>query len=176
MRVMIPLYRDDPAGAKAANGPRVRRLRLAMTAGLLALMAVMAVAGVPLVLLLYDDRYAAAGAIVVMVACVQMPAVIGMTYDQAALAAGDSKAFFGVLLAKAVLQTTLFLLGAHVGGLVGALAGQGLALALAHPMIIWLARRHQVWDARHDAAAALFAALAIALGLTLNHAALAALP
>lgn len=176
MRVMIPLYRDVPTGAKAANAPRVRRMRMAMTAGLLGLLAALALAGVPLVHLLYDDRYVAAGAIVVLVACVQMPAVVGMTYDQAALAAGDSKAFFGVLLAKALLQTAAFLTGAHYWGLVGALAGQGIALALAHPLIIWLARRHHVWDARHDLAAGAFAALAVAVALWLNGAAIAALP
>ncbi|MGQ0566771.1 MAG: oligosaccharide flippase family protein [Gemmobacter sp.] len=176
MRVMIPLYRDDPAGAKAANAPRLRRMRMAMTGGLLGLLALLALGGVPLVHLLYDDRYAAAGAIVVLVACVQMPAVVGMTYDQAALAAGDSKAFFAVLLAKAVLQTAAFLIGAHYGGMVGALAGQGIALALAHPLIIWLARRHQVWDPRHDIAGGAFAALAVVLSLWLNAAAIAVLP
>ena len=176
MRVMIPLYRDDPQGAKAANAPRVRRMRMAMTGGLLGLLAALALAGVPLVHLLYDDRYVAAGAIVVLVACVQMPAVVGMTYDQAALAAGDSKAFFAVLLAKACLQTAAILIGAHGWGLVGALAGQGLALTLAHPLIIWLARRHHVWDRSHDIAGGAFAALAVALALWLNHAAIAALP
>lgn len=176
MRVMIPLYRDDPAGAKSANAPRVRRMRMAMTGGLLCLLAVLAITGVPLVHLLYDDRYVAAGAIVVLVACVQMPAVVGMTYDQAALAAGDSKAFFAVLLAKACLQTAAFLTGAHFGGMVGALAGQGIALALSHPLIIWLARRHHVWDRGHDIAGGSFAVLAVTLALWLNHAAIAALP
>ncbi len=176
MRVMIPLYRDDPAGAKATNAPRVRRMRMAMTGGLLGLLGLLALTGVPLVHLLYDDRYVAAGAIVVLVACVQMPAVVGMTYDQAALAAGDSRAFFGVLLAKACLQTAAVLIGAHNWGLVGALAGQGIALTLAHPLIIWLARRHHVWDRGHDIAGGTFAALAAALALWLNHAAIAALP
>jgi O-antigen/teichoic acid export membrane protein len=176
MRVMIPLYRDDPPGAKAANAPRVRRMRMAMTGGLLGLLALLALTGLPLVHLLYDDRYVAAGAIVVLVACVQMPAVVGMTYDQSALAAGDSKAFFAVLLAKAVLQTVAFLIGAHMWGIVGALAGQGIALTLAHPLIIWLARRHHVWDPRHDIAGGAFAALAVTLALWLNGTAIAALP
>jgi O-antigen/teichoic acid export membrane protein len=165
-RVMIPLYRD--------RAPRIRRLRLAMTGGLLALLSLLALGGVPLVGLLYDPRYAPAGVIVVLVACVQMPAVIGMTYDQAALAAGDSRGFFGVLLVKALVQTAAILIGAEHYGLIGALAGQGLALAAVHPAIIWLARRHGVWDARHDAA--FFAAClpVIAAALWLNRAALSA--
>lgn len=166
-RVMIPLYRD--------RAPCIRRLRWTMTGGLLALLALLALGGVPLVDLLYDDRYLQAGAIVVLVACVQMPAVIGMTYDQAALAAGDSRGFFGVLLVKALVQTAAILIGAESFGLIGALAGQGLALAAVHPAIIWLARRHGVWDARHDAA--FFAACLpiIAAALWVNRAAIAAL-
>jgi O-antigen/teichoic acid export membrane protein len=168
MKVMIPLYRDDPPGAKAANAVRLRKLRMAMTGGLLALLGVLALAGVPLIGFLYDDRYLMAGGIVVLVACVQMPAVIGMTYDQAALAAGDSRNFFYVLLAKASVQTAAFLVGAELAGLPGALAGQGLALAAVHPLIIWLARRHSVWDPRHDAIWAVVATVLTALALTLN--------
>ncbi|MDZ4137233.1 MAG: oligosaccharide flippase family protein [Paracoccaceae bacterium] len=153
MRIMIPLYRD-----KGQEAARIGRLRMGMTGGLLALLGGLALLGVPLVGLLYDDRYAMAGAIVVVVACVQMPAVIGMTYDQAALAAGDSRNFFLVLLAKASVQTAAFVLGAELGGLLGALIGQGLALVAVHPLIIWLARKHGVWDARHDA---LWGALAL---------------
>lgn len=166
-RVMIPLYRD--------RAPRIRRLRWGLTGGLMALLSLLALGGVPLVDLLYDDRYLQAGAIVVLVACVQMPAVIGMTYDQAALAAGDSRGFFGVLLVKALVQTAAILLGAESFGLIGALAGQGLALAAVHPAIIWLARRHGVWDPRHDAA--FFAAClpVIAAALWVNRAAIAAL-
>ncbi|MFN3824342.1 MAG: oligosaccharide flippase family protein [Pseudorhodobacter sp.] len=175
MKVMIPLYRDDPAGAKATNAPRLRRLRMAMSGGLLLLLGALAFGGVPLVGLLYDDRYAMAGAVVVLVACVQMPAVIGMTYDQAALAAGDSRNFFFVLLAKATVQTAAFLIGAELGGLAGALAGQGLALAAVHPLIIWLARRHRVWDARHDLVWSVVAVLLILAALTVNHAAISQL-
>lgn len=173
MKVMIPLYRDDPPGTKAENAPRLRRLRMAMTGGILMLLGLLALGGVPLVGLLYDDRYAMAGAVVVLVACVQMPAVIGMTYDQAALAAGDSRNFFFVLLAKATVQTTAFLIGAEMGGLVGALAGQGLALAAVHPLIVWLARRHRVWDARHDLVWSVVALALIGLALWLNRAAIA---
>lgn len=167
MRVMIPLYRD--------RAPRVRRLRAALTGGLLALLAALALGGVALVGLLYDPRYAPAGAIVVMVACVQMPAVIGMTYDQAALAAGDSRGFFAVLLVKALVQTAAILIGAETHGLIGALAGQGIALAAVHPAIVWLARRHGVWDPRHDAAYFAACLPVVAAALWINRAAIDAL-
>lgn len=174
-RILIPLYRDHPPAASAENFARLRRLRGGMTAGILALLAVMALAGVPLVGLLYDDRYLAAGAVVVAVACVQVPAVIGMTYDQSALAAGDSRSYFLVIAAKAAVQTLAFLIGAEMGGLRGALIGQGLALACVHPLIIWLARRHGAWDMGHDMTFATFGAALIGAALWWNGPALAAL-
>ena len=164
-RILIPLYRDHPPTASAENRARLARLRRGVTLAILSLLAVMAFAGVPLVGLLYDARYAAAVAVVVAVACVQMPAVIGMTYDQAALAAGDSRRYFWVIAAKAAVQTLAFLIGAEWAGLGGALLAQGLALTVVHPLIVGLARRHGAWDAGHDLAgfAAVLALIAAAL-------------
>lgn len=159
-RILLPLYRDHAPAA------RMTRLRFGISAGLLALLGLIAWAGVPLVHLLYDDRYAAAGGVVVAVACVQMIVVVGMTYDQAALAAGNGRGYFWLIAGKAVLQTLALLLGMHFGGLGGALLAQGVALVLAHGLIVMLARRHGAWDARHDlvmgAVALALAALAIA--------------
>jgi O-antigen/teichoic acid export membrane protein len=174
-RILIPLYRDHPPAASAANFARMRRLRFGVTGGIVGLLAVMAFVGVPLVGWMYDDRYVAAGAIVVAIACLQIPGVIGMTYDQSALAAGDSRNYFLVIAAKAAVQTLAFLIGAEVGGLMGALLAQGLALTLVHPVIVWLARRHGAWDARHDLIFAGLGALVIIVALWWNWAALAAM-
>ena len=165
-RILLPLYRDHPPAASVANAARMARLRYGISGGLLVLLGVMAWAGVPLVHLLYDDRYAAAGAVVVAVACVQMVVVVGMTYDQSALAAGDARGYFRLIAGKAVLQTVALLAGMHWGGLGGALLAQGVALALAHGLIVVLARRHGAWDGRHDlvmgTGALMLAGLAIA--------------
>ena len=48
-----------------------------------------------------------------------------MTYDQSALAAGDSRNYFFVIAARTTLQTLAFLVGAEFGGLLGALAASG---------------------------------------------------
>ncbi|MDZ4094212.1 MAG: oligosaccharide flippase family protein [Paracoccaceae bacterium] len=174
-RILIPIYRDHAPATESMNARRLRRLRFGLSAGMLGLLALMAFAGVPLVGIMYDARYAQAGAVVVAIACLQMPMVIGMTYDQAALAAGDSRNFFLLIAAKATVQTVAFLVGAELAGLPGALAGQGLALVLVHPLIIWLARRHRVWDARHDLGFGALAAGLIALALWVNRVALATL-
>jgi hypothetical protein len=75
---------------------------------------------------------------------------VGMTYDQSALAGDDARGYFLLMAAKATLQTVAFLVGIQVAGLAGALIGQGIALAVAHPLIVVLARRHGAWDALHD--------------------------
>ena len=167
-RILIPLYRDHPPAASVQNAARMRRLRLLVTGGTLGLLGLLGLFGAPLVGLLYDARYAGAAAVVVVMACVQMPGVIGMTYDQSALAAGDSRNYFLVIALKAVLQTVAFLLGMQAGGLFGALAAQGLALCVMHLPIIWLARRRRAWDAAHDAGFFVLAAALAALVLWEN--------
>lgn len=158
-RILIPIYRDRPPAASRENFMKLRRMRMLTTAGLMALMFTVGFLGVWIVDLLYDDRYLAAGAIVVLITCMQMPVMIVLTYDQAALAAGDSKRYFVLAALKAALVLTGLLGGAMSFGLIGALLGQGLAMILAYPIVVWLARRLGVWDPLHDA---IFATMACA--------------
>lgn len=171
-RILIPLYRNHPPAESPANAARMRRLRVLVSGGTIGLLALLGLMGLPLIGLLYDPRYAGAGAVVVVMACVQMPGVVGMTYDQSALAAGDSRNYFLVIALKAVLQTTAFLVGLQAGGLFGALTAQGIALCLMHLPIIWLARRHRAWDGLHDAAFFALSAVCAAVVLWGNAAAL----
>ena len=149
-RILIPLYRERPPAASAENFAKIRRMRFALTASVFVLLAVMAFAGEAIVDLMYDPRYSAAGAILVLIAVIQIPSVIGMTYDQSALAAGDSRNYFMLTAARAVFLVTGLIVGAEWMGLVGALIGQALAALAVYPMLIWLARRHGAWDALHD--------------------------
>jgi O-antigen/teichoic acid export membrane protein len=174
-RVFIPIYREVAADGSAAVHRRLRRMRLGMTGLVLALLAAMALAGVPLVGVLYDPRYAAAGAVVVAIACVQMPQLLVATYDQAALAAGDSRGFFTVSAIRAGLQTAMFLAGAEMAGLTGALIGQAAAGILSMPASLWLARKHGIHDPRHDLAFAILSAGIAAGALTVSQQALTGL-
>ena len=171
-RVMIPLYR---VRAEGRGETALRRARWGLTAGIVLALAVLALAGDPLVRFLYDDRYLAAGAILTAVALVQMPGIVGMTYDQSALAANDGRGYFALIAMRAGAQTAAFLAGALWAGLGGALLGQGLAAVAVHPLIIRLARRHAVWDARHDLAMAALVAGLATLVLALHGPALAGL-
>lgn len=149
-RILIPIYRDRPPAQSRDNFLKLRKMRNLVTGGLLAMLATIAFTGVWLVDLLYDDRYRDAGAIVVLIACMQIPVVIGLTYDQAALAAGDSRRFLVVSATKATLVIAGIFLGVQAGGLPGAIIGQGLGILAAYPALVWLAARLGVWDPAHD--------------------------
>ena len=149
-RIMIPIYRDRPPAASAENAARLRKLRFALTGGVLLLLALVGIFARPLVALLYDARYLGAAPVIAALAMVQMPQVIGMTYDQSALAAGNSRGYFLVMALRAGVQTAAFAMGVHQGGLLGALVGLGLAGLISHLLIILLARRHRAWDLTHD--------------------------
>ncbi len=149
-RILIPLYRERPPAASAENFRKLRRMRFSLTGAIFLLVAVMAFSGEWIVGQLYDPRYAAAGAILVLVSVIQLPQVIGMTYDQSALAAGDSRNYFYLTAARALFLVIGLIIGAEMMGLIGALIGQAIAGLLVYPILVWLARRHGAWDALHD--------------------------
>ncbi len=149
-KVMIPVYRESPPGESRENFLRLRKMRMLATGGMIGLAMLPALFGEWLIAFLYDPRYLAAGGIVVLVSVVQIPAIIGVTYDQAALAVGDSRRFFVLAATRAVLVIGGMIAGITFYGLPGALAGQGLAMLAAHPVVVWLATRSRAWDPLHD--------------------------
>jgi len=167
-KLLIPAYREAFASHVGEHDRKIRRMRMGLTGAVMALLAIMALIGPWLIDLLYDDRYADAGPIIVMISCVQMLSLIMLTYDQAALARGDSKRFFRVVVIRAVVQTVCFLAGAALLGLPGALAGQAVAAVLTYPAVAALAHHTGVWDTRHDALFAAAALAPIAAALTLH--------
>lgn len=176
-RVFPPLYREIRDGVTGATAlrRRVRQLRAGLTAATLGLLIALAFLGGPLVEFLFDPRYERAGAVVVGLALSQLPLAVGLTYDQAALAGGDSRGFFRLFAARATVQFGAFLLGLELAGLTGAMIGQGCAAVATHALIVGLARRHGSWDPIHDAVALVVAALGGAAAFAFNRDLLAAL-
>ncbi|UFM65148.1 oligosaccharide flippase family protein [Paracoccus sp. MA] len=173
-RLFIPMYRQHPPVEGPENARILARTRAGLTALLLVAAVVLAWAGPPLVDLLYDPRYAAAGGILVAVACIQMLQVIPISYEYSALAAGDSRGFFIMQSSRAVIYFTLVVTGAALYGLPGLLIGQALSQVFCYPVTVWLARRHGCWDPRHDLVAAMIALVAAAAALAGHHGAVLA--
>lgn len=160
-RLMIPVYREhrDASGA-AGTDLRLRQIRWGLTGGFLLVLVTMALLGPSIVRLLYDARYATAGDILPLIACATIPQIVMLSYDQAALAGADTGRFLAVTSVRAALFLPMYWAGVHFAGIPGALAGQALAALLAYPAIVWIARRHRVWDPWHDAVFLLFGAAA----------------
>ena len=59
-------------------------------------------------------------------------------------------------------MVTGLLAGLQFGGLLGALAGQGIAMIAVYPMVVRLARKMQAWDPLHDM---VFAAVGVGIAL-----------
>ena len=149
-KIIIPLYRESMSDSSDDIKRRLTMLRRFFTGGALILETFVALIAVKLVGIMYDDRYTAAGSIAVLLALAQMPLIVGMTYDRAALAAGNSRSFFYSLAFRTILQVGCIVAGAQLGGLFGALTGQLLAGIIGHTSLIWLARESNVWDPWHD--------------------------
>lgn len=159
-KLLIPIYRESPPKESRENYLKLRRMRVLMTVCLLVLIALVALGGVWLVDVLYDPRYAMAGAITVLVACAQIPHIVVQTYGHSALASGQSKLFFVLAASRAVLMIAGIALGLQVGGLAGGIAGMWVAYVAAYPVVVWLSWRTGAWDPLHDA---VFMALSLAL-------------
>lgn len=167
-RLLIPIFRDRPASASVENFRKQRILRIALLTGMTSAALLMSLAGPWLVNVMYDDRYQIAGPIVTLMSCATIPAALGLTYDQAALAAGDSRAFFLYSAVRAVAQVSLILAGIVWFGLFGAIVAVALAQFIAYPVLIWLARKHQSWDPMTDLGFGLLAGSGSALALWLH--------
>lgn len=167
-RLLIPIYRERPPAASRENFLALRKMRVVATGFLLSLAAVFAVSGDWLIDFLYDPRYAAAGVVVVMMSVAYMPHLIAISYDQAALAEGDSRSFFMVSFSRALLQGLCLWMGLEQGGLVGALAGLIGAALLIYPVNVWVALRARAWDPLHDVGFFLIAGGIAALAFWVN--------
>ena len=173
-RLMVPLYRASPPSESRENFLRLRRLRFMLSGFLFAAVLPLAFGGLWVVELLYDPRYATSGAVTMIVCLALLPQMLGLTYDQVALASGDTRGFFVLNAARAALLVTLLLLMVPQFGIPGGPLAMVSTALLTYPLQVRLARRHGAWDVLHDAVMLSLAALIALAVISLFHAELAA--
>lgn len=149
-KILIPIYRTKPPSESRENFLKLRKMRSLVTVALLLMIGTFGALGTWLVDLMYDPRYAAAGPIVVLIAVMQIPHIVVLTYDQAALAMGDSKRFFVLAASRAAITILSLYVGLEMAGLLGGILARGVSVLLFYPIVVWLARKSGAWDSRHD--------------------------
>ena len=168
-RLFLPLYRQHPPGESPAHFRTLAKARGAVAAFLILGVTILVIAGPQLVGLLYDPRYVTAGGMLVIIALLQMPQIIAVSYDFSALAAGDTRGVFVMQAIRAALYILLVASGAWQWGLAGVFAGQAAAFLLAYPAVVRLARKHHAWDLRHDGAVIAYTLLLALAAFLLHH-------
>ncbi|MCA0205903.1 MAG: oligosaccharide flippase family protein [Proteobacteria bacterium] len=167
-RLMIPIYRSSPPSESRENFLHLRRIRFMLSGLLIAGVAPLALGGVYIVDLLYDSRYAASGAVTVMVSMALLPQMLGLTYDQVTLASGDSRGFFTLNATRAALLVTLLLILVPMLGIPGAPIAMASTALLSYPLQVRLARKYGAWDALHDAVMAAVALVLLTVVLSVH--------
>lgn len=173
-RLMVPLYRASPPKESRANFLRLRKLRFMLSGFLFAAVIPLAFGGMWVVGLLYDPRYATSGAVTMIVCLALLPQMLGLTYDQVALASGDTRGFFVLNAVRAVLLVTLLLLMVPQFGIPGGPLAMVSTALLTYPLQVRLARKHGAWDILHDSVMLSAAALIALSVISLFHAELSA--
>lgn len=161
-RVVMPLYRMRPPAESEANRRNIFRVRRLMIGGALAGSAILGFLSMFLVDTFYDERYALAGAIAVLVSVVNVPRIVFIGAGAVLLVNGDSKRNLILTGSLAIAQTIAFLLGAWQFGLVGVIFAPAIALLVTTPIRARYARLYESWDWKGEA---VFLVLGLAVGM-----------
>mgnify|MGYP001032882211 CR=1 FL=1 len=174
-RVLLPIYSQSPPKEGPANQRNVRRARLLLTGGLILLSLLLSLIGNWLIRFLYEDVYALAGPVMVLLSLSLMPAIVTHAYGMLLLGAGNSRNFTIHLLILSTVQMVLLIFTIKTFGLMGAVITPGLSILLVYPATAYFARREGGWDPLLDLGFALIICLGAAVVLYVNNGAIPAL-
>lgn len=149
-KLVFPLYRMRPVAQSAENKRKVFRIRRLVIAASLVLTVFMSYGGIALVDFLYDERYALAGPVVVVMGLTLVQRIVVTTYGSVLKVAGDSRGFMILTTATAACQLVLLFVGVIWFGVLGVLFAPMIATALSNPLRVYYARKYKSWDAKGD--------------------------
>ncbi len=145
-KVIQPLYRMKPLQESKDNQKKVFKARRLVIGVSLLLCTVLSFAGILLIDLMYDRRFALAGPIVILISLALVPRLAFMGYNGVLLATGDSHRFFWLNFTTGCLQLVFMLCGVIWFGIFGVVIAPALAALASHPLRIAWVRPLQGWD------------------------------
>jgi len=151
-QIVFPLFSKFPPAQSADNRAKVLKARRLILLATVALSGLLSLVSVPMVELLYDERYHRAGPILALLGFTVTAQIATSNYDGSYLGSGDSKQHFYLISAQAALQVvTSFLLISRFG-ILGAIFAVGLTMLLAYPLRARVVHRYGAWDPKADLA------------------------
>lgn len=172
-RVLMPLYARTPPRENPENRRKIRLARFLLTGGLVFLGLVLSLIGDRLIHLLYEDTYALAGPVMVLLSLSQLPAIVTHPYGMLLLGAGNSRDFTIHLLLLSTVQVVMLIWLVKTLGLMGAVLAPALAILLVYPATAFFAWREKGWDPLLDFGFLLLIAVGAAGTLYVNDTAIA---
>ncbi|TBN38662.1 polysaccharide biosynthesis protein [Paracoccus subflavus] len=143
-RILFPLYRQKMPTQGPDRLAKIRRARDLVIGGQMILCSIMAFLGIWLVDLMYDNRYAAAGPMLVILALCLLPKAVMVGGSSVLLAEGDSRRFSRLVMAQTVLDIASLIAGFWLFGIFGVLLSRGVAFLGTYPL-------QQLFVARYNA-------------------------
>lgn len=139
-RVLHPYFRMAIEGTVEFS--RIHTVRNLLNTAYMFVCVFLAIGGDWLVVFLYDDRYVEAGWMLQILALGQVAKSFTYTLMPYILANGDSFSQMKFSTASAFILIALITMGGNLGGAEGVIVTYSLANIVAHPLMIYFARRH----------------------------------
>ncbi|CUH20593.1 colanic acid exporter [Jannaschia seosinensis] len=144
---MSRLHREG----KPLNSP-INKIKKIIFFGVLPSFLVLSFASQPLIDLLYDPRYALSGSFLGLMALNGAVGVLAMPYQNAMLAAGNSRGHSIVMAIFSASRILLMVLGAHFFGIYGLLTGLGMGGLVTTGVSILMSRKSGIGNLAYDLA------------------------
>lgn len=161
-RILFPLYRELPPSKDQRNLHKVRQARSLLTGGLMGMYGLLSLIGIPLIGLLYDDRYAAGGPMLIVLALAMLPSALILGNSMLLLAEGNSRDFSKLAILQGVLNMVYMAIAFWLLGILGVLIVPALKVLTIYPLQQRYLARHKGTDLKRDAA---FAGVAVLVAL-----------
>lgn len=149
-QIVFPLFSKFSPAHSAENRRKVlkaRRLILLATASLSALLSLVSV---PMVELLYDERYHKAGPIIALLGFTVTAQIATSNYEGSYLAAGNSRQHFNLVALQAIMQVIISFFMILELGILGASLAAGITAVISYPFRVRVVRRFKSWDLKTD--------------------------
>ena len=162
-RVMVSYFKNSADEQTEGTFKKTRKLMFILFGGLSAAIIPLVLIGQWLVEFLYDDRYIAAGLILVTLTSMHILQIAQIPYQNSLLALGRGRDYFYLLATKAFFVIVCIWAGLEYYGLLGAILGQGAAMVLSYPVVVYYALKMKVFDPVFDLVMYLIAGTAIGM-------------